>query len=143
MKRAAALGCVCKPKEANMLKLLIVLPMVLVGMMLLGAGALIFVPLLAMLPVLLAAGAAIFALVFVIGLLAFLLRLICALFIGVGAIAIGGIGLFAMLAGGAVMLVFGVLFAHLLIPLLVIAGIVWLIHRAGRTPVHPPIAHGS
>ena len=126
-----------------MLKLLIVLPMLVVGMALLGTGALLFVPLLAMLPVLLAAGAALFALVFVVGLFAFVLRLICALFVGIGAIAIGGIGLFALLAGGAVMLVFGVLFAHLLMPLLVIAGIVWLIHRAGRPPVHPPIAHGG
>jgi hypothetical protein len=130
-------------KEANMLKLLIVLPMLVVGMALLGTGALLFVPLLAMLPVLLAAGAALFALVFVVGLFAFVLRLICALFVGIGAIAIGGIGLFALLAGGAVMLVFGVLFAHLLMPLLVIAGIVWLIHRAGRPPAHPPIAHGG
>jgi hypothetical protein len=138
--RVAAVGArmQVRSKEANMLKLLIVLPMVFVGMMLLGAGALVFVPLLALLPVLLAVG----AIVFVFGLFAFLLRLVFALFVGVGAIAIGGIGLAVALAGGAVMLVFGVLFAHLLIPLLVIAGIVWLIHRAGRPPAHPPIAHG-
>jgi hypothetical protein len=122
-----------------MLRLLIVLPMVFVGMLLLGVGTLVFVPLLALLPVLLAVGAVVFA----FGLLAFLLRLMFALFIGLGAVAIGGITLFAVLAGGAVMLVIGVLFAHLLLPLLVVAGIVWLIHRAGRPPAHPPIAHGS
>ena len=121
-----------------MLKLLIVLPMVFVGMLLLGAGTLVFVPLLALLPVLLAVG----ALVFVIGIFGFLLRLMFALFVGAGAVVLGGIGLVAAFAGGAVMLVFGVLFAHLLIPLLVIAGIVWLIHRAGRHSAAPPIAHG-
>ncbi len=124
-----------------MLKLLIVLPMVLVGMALLGAGALAFLPLLAIVPMVLAAGAVLFALGVVVGLFAFILRLVCALFIGVGAIAIGGIGLFAMFAVGAVVLVFGVLFAHLLMPLLVVAGIVWLIHRAGRPPANRPIAH--
>ena len=122
-----------------MLRLLIVLPMVFVGMLLLGVGTLVFVPLLALLPVLLAVGAVVFA----FGLLAFLFRLMFALFIGLGAVAIGGMTLIALLAGGAVMLVIGVLFAHLLLPLLVVAGIVWLIHRAGRPPAHAPIAHGS
>jgi hypothetical protein len=125
-----------------MLKLLIVLPMLVIGAALLGAGALALLPLLALLPVLLAAGAVVFAFVFAIGLLSFVLRLVFALFVGVGALALGGIGLFAMLAGGAVMLVFGLLFAHLLLPILVIAGIVWLVHRAGRPAANPPIAHG-
>ena len=121
-----------------MLKLLLVLQMLLIGAAVLGVGALAFLPMLALLPVLFA----VFAFVFVFGMLAFVVRLVFALFVGVGAIAIGGIGLAAMLAGGAVLLAFGVLFAHLLLPLLVIAGIVWLIHRASRPPVHPPIAHG-
>ena len=125
-----------------MLKLLIALPMVLVGMALLGTGALLFVPLLAVLPVVLAVGAVMFAFVFAIGIFAFVLRLVCALFVGVGALAIGGIGLGLFVAGGAVVVGVGLLFAHLLLPILVIAGIIWLIHRAGKPPARPPIAHG-
>lgn len=129
-----------------MLKLLIVLPMVLVGMMLLGVGALVFVPLLAVLPVILAVGAVMFAFMFAMGIFAFVLRLVCALFVGVGALAIGGIGLGLFLASGAIFVGVSLLFAHLLLPILVIAGIVWLIHRAGKPQAQPtsgpPIAHG-
>ena len=53
-----------------MLKLLIVLPMLLIGVALLGAGALVFLPLLAVLPVVLAAGAILFAFVFAMGIFA-------------------------------------------------------------------------
>jgi len=125
-----------------MLKLLIVLPMVLIGMALLGVGALVFVPLLAVLPVVLAVGAVMFAFVFAMGLFAFVLRLVCALVVGVGALAVGGIGLGLVLAGGAVVVGVSLLFAHLLLPILFIVGIVWLIHRAGKPPAGPPIAHG-
>src|ERR1700684_1391248 len=100
-----------------MLKLLLVMPMLLVGVVLLAAGSLAFLPLLALLPVVLAAGVAVFAFVFALGLLGFLVRLVCALFVGLGALALGGIGLFAMLAGGAVLLAFGVLVTHLLLPI--------------------------
>lgn len=127
-----------------MLKLLIVMPMVLIGMALLGVGALVFLPLLAVLPIVLVFGAVMFAFVFAMGIFAFVFRLICAIFVGVGALAIGGIGLGLFFAGGAVVLGVGLVFAHLLLPILVIAGIVWLIHRAGRPqpPAGPPIAHG-
>lgn len=125
-----------------MLKLLLVMPMLLVGVVLLAAGSLAFLPLLALLPVVLAAGVAVFAFVFALGLLGFLVRLVCALFVGLGALALGGIGLFAMLAGGAVLLAFGVLLTHLLLPILLIAGIVWLVHRAGRGAPPRAIAHG-
>ena len=125
-----------------MLKLLIVSPALLTGMALLGAGALLFLPLLAVLPIVLAVGAVMFACVFAMGIFAFVLRLICALFVGVGALAVGGIGLGLVFAGGAVVLGVSLVFAHLLLPLLVIAGIVRLIHRAGKPSAAPPIAHG-
>jgi hypothetical protein len=125
-----------------MLKLFIVLPMLVIGMALLGAGALVFLPLLAVFPIVLAFGALMFAFVFALGMFAFLFRLICALVIGVGALAVGGIALAFVVAGGAAVVGISLVFAHLLMPLLLIGGIVWLIHRAGKPPAAPPIAHG-
>ena len=125
-----------------MLKLLIVLPMMLVGMALLGAGALMFLPLLAMLPVVLAIGMAMFAFVFAIGIVGFLFRVVCALLLGAGALAIGGLGLIFVLAGGAAVVGVSLVFAHLLLPILIIAGVVWLLHRASKPSAGPPIAHG-
>ncbi len=125
-----------------MLKLLIVLPMLVIGMALLGASALVFLPLLAVLPIVLAIGAVMFAFVFAMGIFAVAFRLVCALIVGAGALAIGGIGLAFVLAGGAAVIGFGLLFAHLLLPLLVIAGIVWLIRRTAKPPATPHIAHG-
>jgi hypothetical protein len=125
-----------------MLKLLIVLPMLLLGMALLGAGALVFLPLIAVFPIVLAMGAVMFAFVFAMGIVAFVFRLIGALIVGAGALAVGGIGLAFVLAGGAAVLGITLVFAHLLLPLLVIAGIVWLIQRAEKPPSAPPIAHG-
>jgi hypothetical protein len=84
----------------------------------------------------------VFALVIVVSVFGFLLRLMGALIIGVGAVAVGGAGLFVALAGGAVVIGFALILAHVLLPILVIAGIVWLIHRSGKPPAAPPIAHG-
>ena len=129
-----------------MFKLLIVLPMLLIGMTLLGAGALLFLPLLAVFPTMLAVGAVMFAFVFAMSIFAFVLRLVCALIVGVGALAIGGVGLAFLLAGGAAVVGISLLFAHLLLPLLIVGGIVWLMHRAARLPATAPsiapIAHG-
>jgi hypothetical protein len=125
-----------------MLKLLIVLPMLLLGMALLGAGALVFLPLIAVFPIVLAMGAVMFAFVFAMGIFAFVFRLIGALVVGAGALAVGAIGLAFVLAGGAAVLGITLVFAHLLLPLLVIVGIVRLIQRAGKPSYAPPIAHG-
>ena len=125
-----------------MLKLLIVLPMLVIGMALLGASALVFLPLLALLPIVLAIGAVMFAFVFAHG------NLRGCVPPGVRADRRrGSIGdrrhrSALLLAGGAAVFGFGLLFAHLLLPLLVVVGVVWLIRRAAKPPVARIIAHG-
>jgi hypothetical protein len=126
---------VSSPKEAAMLKLLFVFPALIFGSILLGVGALVFLPMLALLPIVLAVGACVLALSLTAGILVFVMRLIGALMIGIGGLMIAGVGAVALFAGGFVALLLGVAAFHLLLPILFIAGLVWLIHRASHPKV--------
>src|SRR5882724_9133225 len=122
-------------RSAAMLKLLLVLPLLLLGSILAGLGGLVLLPLLALLPGLIAIGAGIFTVVLTLGILVLMLRLFGAILIGVGGLAIGVAGFALLLAGGAIALVLGVVLAHLLLPLLLVCGLIWFIrHSARATP---------
>jgi hypothetical protein len=115
-------------------KLLLVFPLMLV------AGALVFagVPLLlALLPVLLAAGAGIFAIMLVFAVLGLFFRLFAGLLIGVGGLLVVGLGLGFAVAGGLALLALGFAVLHLLLPVLLIVGLIWLIKRTSQ-PAPPP-----
>jgi hypothetical protein len=119
-------------KEAAMLKLLLVFPVLIFGSILLGVGALVFLPMLALLPIILAVGACVLALSLTAGILLFVVRLF-------GALMIAGLGMAMLFAGSFVALLLGVAAFHLLLPILFIAGLVWLIHRASH-PKPPQLA---
>jgi len=120
-----------------MLKLLILFPLMLIG----GAlGFAIVLPFLALLPLALAAGAGILVLVLVFSLLGLCLRLVAGVLIGAGALFAGALGFGALFVGGAVVLALGFALVHLLFPLLLIAGLIWLIRRASH-PAAPLREH--
>ncbi|MDR3388008.1 MAG: hypothetical protein P4L92_13250 [Rudaea sp.] len=126
-----------------MFKLLIVLPMLLAGFIALCVGGLVLLPLLALVPGLIAVFAGVFAVALVLAVVAMLLRLLAAVVVGVGGLAIGLVGIGFLLAGGAIVLALGVALAHLLLPLLLIFGLIWLIRRSSRAPAPPlQISHG-
>lgn len=118
-----------------MFKLLLLFPLMLVA----GTLALAGVPLLlALLPVLLGVGAGVFAIVLVFAVLGLFLRLFAGLLIGVGGLVVLGLGLglgFAVFGGLALFAMGAVL--HLLLPLLLIVGLIWLVKRASH-PAPPP-----
>jgi len=120
-------------------KLLFVLPLLFV------AGALVFagmLPFLAFLPVLLAIGAGIFAVTLALAVLGLMLRIFAALFVGVGGLLVVALGLGFTFAGGLALLALGFALMHLLLPLLFIAGLIWLIRRASQpAPLLPPPTH--
>jgi hypothetical protein len=119
-----------------MLKLMFVLPMLVFGAMLCGLGAVLFVPLLALLPVLLVVGACMAA----VGIFALVLRLCAAVFVGLGGLLIAGLGLFFVVGGGIAALALGFALAHLLLPVLIVVGLIWLIQRSAR-PAPARISH--
>ena len=108
-----------------MFKLLIVFPVLVIASIVAGFGALVFVPLLVVFPVLLAVGLA-------IGALFLALRIVAFVVIGVGGLVLAGAGVVAMVVGGALAIAVAAVFVHLLLPVLLIAGIVWLIHRSAK-----------
>lgn len=118
-----------------MLKLLILFPLLLAG----GAIALgVVVPLFALLPLLLAVGAGVIAIGIVFAVFGLLLRVFLGLLIGAGALFAGVLGFGFLVAGGAAVLAIGVAMTHLLFPLLLIAGLIWLVRRHPRpTPALP------
>ena len=118
-----------------MLKLLILFPLLLAG----GAIALgVVVPLFALLPLLLAVGAGVVAIGIVFAVFGLLLRVFLGLLVGAGALVAGVLGFGFLVAGGAAVLAIGVAMTHLLFPLLLIAGLIWLIRRHARpTPALP------
>lgn len=123
-----------------MFKLLFVFPLMLVAGVLLLAG----LPLLfALLPVLLAVGAGIFAIVVVFAMIGLLFRVFAGLLVGVGGLLVIGLGLGFTVAGGIALLALGFAVAHLLLPVLLIVGLVWLIKRASHPAAPPalPAAH--
>jgi hypothetical protein len=115
-----------------MLKLLLVFPILLVASIVLGAGALAFLPLLVLLPVVLAVG-------LTIGALFVALRVIAFIIFAIGGIALAGAGMVTLVVGGAFALAAVAVVAHLFIPILLIAAIVWLLHRSAKPA---QIAHG-
>ena len=121
-----------------MFKLLIVLPMMMAGMIALCLGSVLLLPLLALLPALLAVGAGLFAVVLAVGVIGLVLRVLAAMLIGVGGLVVAFIGLGMLVAGGAIVVALGIAMAHLLLPLLVILGLIWLIRRGSR-PATPPL----
>jgi hypothetical protein len=129
----------CKPAattENAMFKLLFVLPVLLAGFVALCVGGLVLLPLLALLPVLLAVCAGVFAVVLVV-------RIMAAIIMGIGGVMVGVIGFAFMLAAGAVVLALGVALMHLLLPLLFVAGLIWLIRRSAKAAPAPLlIGHG-
>lgn len=126
-----------------MFKLLFVLPMLLIGSIVLGLGGFLLLPLLVIVPGLIAVGAGVFAVVLTVGVLVLILRLLGAIVIGVGGLMVGAVGFALLFAGGAVVLALGVALAHLLLPLLLVCGMIWLIRRnSRRTPPPLQISHG-
>ena len=126
--------------ETAVFKLLLVFPLMLVAGSLVLAG----VPLLlALLPVLLAVGAGIFAIVLVFTVLGLFFRLFAGLLIGVGGLFVVGLGLGFVAFGGLAFLALGFAMMHLLLPVLLIVGLIWLIKRASHPapPAALPAAH--
>ncbi len=105
-----------------MFKILILFPFIV------GAGAIalaLLVPLLAVVPILLVVGLA-------IALPLLILRILFAVFCGLGHVFFGLIGVAMALVGVSLLLVVGIIGAHLLLPLLLLAGVVWFARRAAR-----------
>ncbi len=126
-----------------MFKLLIVLPMLFAGFIALSIGGLVLLPLLVLLPGLLALLAGVFALALGLAVVVLIVRILAAVMIGVGGLVIGAVGFAFLLAGGAIVLALGVALTHLLLPLLLIFGLIWLIRRSARTAPPPlQISHG-
>ena len=115
-----------------MFKLLIVFPVLVIASIVLGVGALAFVPLLVVFPVLLGVGLALGALLLAVRILAFVM-------VGLGGIVLAGAGVVAIVVGGAVAIAVAAVFVHLLIPILLIAAIVWMIHRSAKPAQIAPI----
>lgn len=123
-----------------MFKLLFVFPLMLVAGVLVLAG----VPLLlALLPVLLAVGAGVVAIVVVLAVLGLFFRLFAGLLIGVGGLLVVGLGLGFAVAGGLALLALGFAIAHLLLPVLLIVGLIWLIKRASHPAAPPALPAGN
>ena len=123
-----------------MFKLLLLFPLMLVG----GALVLAGVPLLlALLPLALAIGAGVFAIVLVFAVLGLFFRLFAGLLIGVGGLLVVGLGAGFFLAGGLALFALGYAVMHLLLPVLLILGLIWLIKRASHAAAPPalPAAH--
>ncbi len=129
-------------QEVAVLKLLLILSLLVFAPLMVGIAGMLLVPMLAVLPVLFAVGMVIFAISLTFGVLMLVLRLLGALFIGFGGLLVGMLALLCFLAGGAVLLALGLALSHLLLPLLVLAGLIWLIQRASK-PAPPAIAHRS
>jgi len=118
-----------------MLKLLILFPLLLAG----GAVAFgLMLPLFALLPVLLAIGVGVVAIGLVFSVFGLILRVVLGLLFGAGVLFAGALGFGFLLAGGAAVVAVGFALAHLLLPLLLIAGLIWLIRHHSRPPVALP-----
>jgi hypothetical protein len=129
--------------ENAMFKLLIVLPMLFAGFIALSVGGLVLLPLLALLPGLLALFAGIFALALGLAVVVLIVRFLAAILIGVGGLVVGVVAFVFLLPVVAIVLALGVALTHLLLPLLLIFGLIWLIRRSARTAPPPmQISHG-
>jgi hypothetical protein len=106
-----------------MLKVLLLFPLFALACVI---GASLVLPLLALVPVLLVVFLA-------VALPLLLLRVLLGLALSIGGLIIGALGIGFAIAGAALFLVLGFALAHLLLPVLIIVGLIWLIRRASRT----------
>jgi hypothetical protein len=121
-----------------MLKLLVLFPLMLVG----GALALgLVLPFMALLPIAFALGAVVLALGVVGSIFGLVLRLFAGLVVGAGIVLAAALGFGALFVGGAVVFALGAAMMHLLLPVLVIVGVVWLIRRHSRPAAALPAPH--
>jgi hypothetical protein len=121
-----------------MLKLLVLFPLMLVG----GALALgLVLPFMALLPIAFALGAVVLALGVVGSIFGLVLRLFAGLVVGAGIVLAATLGFGALFVGGAVVFALGAAMMHLLLPVLVIVGVVWLIRRHSRPAAALPAPH--
>jgi len=127
-------------QEVAVLKLFFVLSLLMFAPLLVGFAGLVLVPFLALMPLLFAVGVVIFAMTLTFGVLMLVLRLLGAIVIGFGGLLIGALALMCLFAGGAVLFALGMALTHLLVPLLLLAGLIWLVRRAAK-PTAPAIAH--
>ena len=120
-----------------MFKFLIAMPLLFAGFIALSVGGLILLPLLALLP-------GLFAVALALAMVVFFVRIAAAILVGVGGLVVGVFGFAFLLAGGAIVLALGIALIHMLLPLLLIFGLIWLIRRSARTAPPPPtqISHG-
>jgi hypothetical protein len=118
-------------KETAMFKLLIGLPLVAAFSLLCVFGAALLLPLAGL-------GIGAIAIVLAVGILVLVLRLLVAIAVGLSGVLFGALLLGGVIAGGAVVLALGAALAHLLVPVLVVCGLVWLIRHLSR-PLPPVI----
>jgi hypothetical protein len=129
------------PKEGSMLKVLFLFPLLICAAVFCLVGGLFLLPALVLLPVLAAIGIGVFAITIVFSLFGLALRLAAGLVMGVGGLLIAILGFVLFAVGGGAILALGFVAAHLLMPILLIAGIIWLIHHFARPRVPLQIQH--
>jgi hypothetical protein len=122
---------------ATMFKLLILFPLFLLA----AVAGMALLPLLFVLPALLIAGGVGLALVLGLAMLGLAFRLVAWLLIGAVGLAVGAAGLGLLVAGGAIALALSVAIAHLLLPILLVVGLIWLIRRASKPAAPLQITH--
>jgi hypothetical protein len=121
-----------------MLKLLVLFPLMLVG----GALALgLLLPFVALLPVALALGVVVLVIGVAGSIFGLVLRLFAGLVVCAGVLLAATLGFGALFVGGVVIFALGAALVHLLLPLLVVVGIVWLIRRHSRPATALPAPH--
>lgn len=124
-----------------MIKALFLFPVMVFALVFCLIGGAFLLPALALLPVIAAIGIAGLAFTLVFGIFGVLLRVFAAITIGIGGLVFGAMGLILLLAGGVAILAVGALAIHLLLPILIIAGIVWLIHHFAKPAAPLQIEH--
>lgn len=124
-----------------MIKALFLFPVMVFALVFCLIGGAFLLPALALLPVIAAIGIAGLAFTLVFGIFGVLLRVFAAITVGIGGLVFGAMGLILALAGGVAILAVGALAIHLLLPILIIAGIVWLIHHFAKPAAPLQIEH--
>lgn len=115
-----------------MLKVLFLFPLLICAAVFCLVGGVFLLPALALLPVIAAIGIGVFAITVVFSLFGLMLRLVAGLVIGVGGLVFGLMGFAVLALGGGAILALGFVAAHLLMPILLIAAIIWLIHHFAK-----------
>ena len=116
-----------------MFKLFVGLPLAAAFSLLCLFGAVLLLPLAGI-------GIGVLAIVFAVGVLVFVMRVLVAVAVGLSGLLFGALLLGGVIAAGAVVLALGAALAHLLVPVLVVCGLVWLIRHLSR-PLPPVIGN--